>query len=59
MAKGVPTSIALVLITVAKKHTLNRLSGQFGAFTRGQKNIANATKRAESRVIRRASKQML
>jgi hypothetical protein len=44
MANGVPTSIALVIITVAKKHTLNRLSGQFGAFARGQKNIANATK---------------
>jgi hypothetical protein len=51
-ANGVPTSIALVLITVAKEHTLNRLSGQFGALTRGQKNIANATKRAESQVIR-------
>jgi hypothetical protein len=44
MANGVPTPIALVLITVAKKHTLNRLSGQFGALARGQKNIANATK---------------
>ena len=28
----IPTSIALVLITIAKKDTLNRLSGQFGAF---------------------------
>jgi hypothetical protein len=44
MANGVPTSIALVLITIAKKHTLNRLSGQFGTLVRGQKNIANATK---------------
>jgi hypothetical protein len=43
-ANGIPTSIALLLITVAKKNTLNRLSGQFGALTRGQKNIANATK---------------
>jgi hypothetical protein len=47
-ANGVPTLIALVLITVAKKLTLNRLSSQLGAFARGQKNIANATKRAES-----------
>jgi hypothetical protein len=62
MANEVPTSIALVLITVvtvAKKDTLNRLSGQFGALARGQKNIANATKRAESRIIRGASKQTL
>jgi hypothetical protein len=58
-ANRVPTSIALVLITVAKKHTLNRLGGQFGALTRGQKNIANATKRTESQIIRGASKQML
>jgi hypothetical protein len=58
-ANGVPTSIALVLITVAKKHTLNRLSGQFGALARGQKNIANATKRAKSQIIRGASKQTL
>jgi hypothetical protein len=43
-ANGVPTSIALVLITVAKKDTLNRLSGQFSALARGQKNIADATK---------------
>jgi hypothetical protein len=48
-----------VLITVAKENTLNRLSGQFGALARGQKNIANATKRAESRIIRGASKQTL
>jgi hypothetical protein len=44
MANRIPTSIALMLITVSKKNTLNRLSGQFGAFTRGKKNIANATK---------------
>jgi hypothetical protein len=43
-ANRVPTSIALVLITVAKKDILNRLSGQFGALARGQKNIADATK---------------
>jgi hypothetical protein len=40
----VPTLIALILITVSKKDTLNRLSGQFDAFTRGKKNITNATK---------------
>jgi hypothetical protein len=56
MTNGVPTSIALV---VAKKDTLNRLSGQFGALARGQKNITNTTKRAESRIIRGASKQTL
>jgi hypothetical protein len=44
---GVPTPITLVLITVAKKHTLNGLSGQFGALTRGQKNIANIAKRVK------------
>jgi hypothetical protein len=33
-----------MLITVAEKNTLNRLSSQFGAFTRREKNIANATK---------------
>jgi hypothetical protein len=41
---GVPTPIALMLITVSKKDTLNRLSSQFGAFRRGKKNITNATK---------------
>jgi hypothetical protein len=44
MTNKVPTAIALMLITVAEKNTLNRLSGQFGAFTRREKNIANATK---------------
>jgi hypothetical protein len=44
MTNGVPTPIALMLITVSKKDTLNRLSGQFGAFTRGKKNITNAIK---------------
>jgi hypothetical protein len=40
----IPTSIALVLIIVAKKNTLNRLSSQFGAFSRGKKNITDASK---------------
>jgi hypothetical protein len=40
----IPTPIALMLIIVSKKNTLYRLSGQFGAFTRGKENIANATK---------------
>jgi hypothetical protein len=44
----VPTPIALTLITVSKKNTLNRLSGQFGAFTRGKKNIANATEQTKA-----------
>jgi hypothetical protein len=47
----VPTAIALMLITVPEKNTLNRLSGQFGAFTRREKNIANATKQTKSRVV--------
>jgi hypothetical protein len=47
----VPTAIALMLITIADKNTLNRLSGQFGAFTRREKNIANATKQTKSRVV--------
>ena len=41
---GVPTAIALMLITVTEKNTLNRLNGQFGAFARRQKDIAYATK---------------
>jgi hypothetical protein len=40
---GLPTPIALMLITVSKKHTLNRLHSQFGAFMRGKKNIENTT----------------
>jgi hypothetical protein len=52
---GVPTPIALMLITVSKKDTLNRLSGQFGAFARGKENIANATKQTKHRVIRRTT----
>jgi hypothetical protein len=44
MANGVPTPITLVLITVAKKYILKRLSGQFGTLASGQKNIANTTK---------------
>ena len=44
----VPTSIALVLITVAKENTLNRLSSQFGAFSGGKKNIADASKHTKS-----------
>ena len=44
----IPTSIALVLIAVAKEDTLNRLSSQFGAFSGGKKNIADATKHMKS-----------
>jgi hypothetical protein len=40
----IPTMIALMLITISKKNTLNRQSGQFGAFARRQKDIADATK---------------
>jgi hypothetical protein len=40
----VPTLIALVLMTVSKKDTLNRLSCQLGAFAWSKEDIANATK---------------
>jgi hypothetical protein len=59
MANRVPTPIALMLITVSKKDTLNRLSGQFGAFMRGKKNIANTTKQMKHRVIRSTTREML
>jgi hypothetical protein len=59
MTNRVPTPISLMLITVSKKNTLNRLSGQFGAFARGKENIANATKQTKHRVIRRMTREML
>jgi hypothetical protein len=59
MANRVPTPIALMLITVSKKGTLHRLSGQFGAFTRGKKNIANATRQMKHQVIRGTTREML
>jgi hypothetical protein len=43
----IPTTIALMLITIPEKSTLNGLSRKFGAFTRGKKNVANATKQGE------------
>jgi hypothetical protein len=55
----IPTPIALMLITISKKNTLNRLSGQFGAFARGMENIANATKQTKHRVIRRTTEETL
>jgi hypothetical protein len=48
-----------MLITISKKNTLNRLSGQFGAFARGKENIANATKQRKHRVMRRTIRQTL
>jgi hypothetical protein len=48
-----------MLITVSKKDTLNRLSGQFDAFTRGKKNITNTTKQTKHRVIRRMTREVL
>jgi hypothetical protein len=48
-----------MLITISKKDTLNRLSGQFGAFTRRKKNIANATKQTKRRVNRRTTRETL
>jgi hypothetical protein len=59
MTNRVPTAIALMLITVAEKNILNRLSSQFGAFTRREKNIANATKQTKSRVVRRTIRETL
>jgi hypothetical protein len=41
------TPITLLLIIISEKGTLNRLSGQFGALTRGKKNIANRAKQSE------------
>ena len=43
----IPTAIALVLITVAKEDTLNRLSSQFGAVSWGKKDIAHTSKHTE------------
>jgi hypothetical protein len=43
-ANTIPTPIALMFIIVSEKNTLNRMSGQFGTFTRDKKNIENATK---------------
>jgi hypothetical protein len=48
-----------MLITISKKNTLNRLSGQFGAFARGKENIANATKQTKRRVIRKTTEETL
>jgi hypothetical protein len=48
-----------MLITVSKKNTLNRLSGQLGAFARSKENIANATKQTKHRVIRRTTEETL
>jgi hypothetical protein len=53
---GVPITIALMLITVSKKNTLNRLSGRFGAFARGKENIANTTKQAKHQVVWRMTR---
>jgi hypothetical protein len=55
----VPTAVALMLITVSKKNTLSRLSGQFGAFAGRKKNIANATKQTKSRVVWRGTRKTL
>jgi hypothetical protein len=56
---GVTTPIALMLIIVSQKNTLNRPSGKFGAFARGKENIANATKPIKRRVIRRTTRETL
>ena len=55
----IPTEIALVLITVAKEDTLNRLSSQFGVFSGGKKDIAHTSKHTKSRVVRRATSETL
>jgi hypothetical protein len=48
-----------MLITLSEKDTLNKLSGQFGVFTRSKQNIANATKQAKHRIIRRTTRKTL
>ena len=55
----IPAAIALVLITVAKKNTLNRLSSQFGAFSRGKKDIAHTSKHTKGGVVRRTTNETL
>jgi hypothetical protein len=55
----IPTTIALMLITIPEKSTLNRLSGKFDAFTRGKENIANTTKQMKHRIVSRATKKPL
>lgn len=55
----IPAPIALVLGTVSQKDTLNRLSGQFGAFSRGEENIANAAKQTKGRVVRKKTTETL
>jgi hypothetical protein len=59
MTNKIPTLIALMFITVSKKNTLNRLSGQFDAFARGKENITNATKQTKRRVVRRTTEETL
>jgi hypothetical protein len=56
MTNVVPIAIALMLITISKKNTLNRLSGQFGAFARGKENIANTTKQVKHQVVWRMTR---
>ena len=55
----IPTSIALVLIAIAKEDTLNRLSSQFGAFSGGKKNIAYTSKHTKSGLVGRATSETL
>ena len=42
----VPLTVTFVLQTVAKENTFNRLSSQFGAFMRVEKNKIGTTKQA-------------
>jgi hypothetical protein len=48
-----------MLIIVSKKNTLNRLSGQYGAFARGKENIANTSKQTKYRVVWRMTRETL
>jgi hypothetical protein len=48
-----------VLSTIAYENTLNRLRGQFSAFTRSKKNIAQTSKKAKTGVIRWMSTEAL
>jgi hypothetical protein len=55
----IPTTIALVLGTIAYEHTINRLRGQFSASTGSKKNIAQTSKKAKTGVIRWMFKKAL
>jgi hypothetical protein len=56
-SRGVITAVALMLKTVTKKDTLNRLSCQFGGLSRRKENITCATKDTKMSIFRRRAVQ--